>query len=122
MKKKIQVIICILAAVLAAAFAGCGSRLSSANTNAGKAAVNAIDRFLDGGLSASSTLATLESCHDSVTDADGNDSTYLRACITNASTAVFEHAIVLESGMDYGNANVLDRRNDLAEFLGMAER
>ena len=118
MKKKIQVIICILTVLLAAAFTGCGTRLSRANADTGKAAVNAVDQFLDGNLSATSALNTLESCYDSVTDEDGSNSTYLRACISNASTAVFEQT----SGMDYGDANVVDKRNDLAEFLGMAKR
>ena len=122
MKKKIQVIICILTVLLAAAFTGCGTRLSRANADTGKAAVNAVDQFLDGNLSATSALNTLESCYDSVTDEDGSNSTYLRACISNASTAVFEHAIVQTSGMDYGDANVVDKRNDLAEFLGIAKR
>jgi hypothetical protein len=122
MKKKIRIAICIFTLSLAAAFTGCGNRFSSANAGAGREAVSAIDQFLNGSLSASSTLEILEDCCDSVTDADGKDSVLLRTYINNASVAVFEHAVVLTSGMDYGDANVVDKRNDLAELVGMAER
>ena len=116
MKKKIQVIICILTVLLAAAFTGCGTRLSRANLEQLEAVGTGAQVY--SGDDSADTFGT----GDAVTDEDGSNSTYLRACISNASTAVFEHAIVQTSGMDYGDANVVDKRNDLAEFLGMAKR
>ena len=124
MKKKMGVLVCMLMVLMAVVLNGCGSssKVSSNNTKVGKEAVAVIDKFLDGRSNATSTLSSLDICYNNVGNEDGSKSDLLRAYIQNASTAVFSHGVVLDSGVDYGDNNVVNKRNELAKFVGASQR
>ena len=124
MKKKMGVLVCMLMVLMAVVLNGCGSssKVSSNNTKVGKEAVAVIDRFLDGRSNTTSTLSSLDICYNNVGNEDGSKSDLLRAYIQNASTAVFSHGVVLDSGVDYGDNNVVNKRNELAKFVGASQR
>ena len=124
MKKKMGVLVCMLMVLMAVVLNGCGSssKVSSNNTKVGKEAVAVIDKFLDGRSNATSTLSSLDICYNNVGNEDGSKSDLLRSYIQNASTAVFSHGVVLDSGVDYGDNNVVNKRNELAKFVGASQR
>ena len=124
MKKKTGVLVCMLMVLMAVVLNGCGSssKVSSNNTKVGKEAVAVIDKFLDGRSNATSTLSSLDICYNNVGNEDGSKSDLLRSYIQNASTAVFSHGVVLDSGVDYGDNNVVNKRNELAKFVGASQR
>ena len=119
MKRVFATVFCVLFACTA--LMGCsGSEVSSQNTKVGKEALKVADRFLDGDITASQALSTLEKCKGQVTDEDGTKSKVLRSYIQNLFTAV---AISTQTkGMSYSGSTLLKRRNELAKYVGESER
>ncbi len=114
MKKTLSIILCI---ALTFCLAGCGSRLNDNNTRIAKVAVNTLDKYIDGEISADEARDIINAEMENI-DKSGDDFSYFS--LDSAMLGASSRLIGGVNGVDV--AKVTEHRNKIAELAGINKR